>query len=96
MSYDGNVIIVMESAHLFESDHSGTFLQFWLPKVLPKRIKLVLTAKRGSRCMQFFKKEGFNFEEISNIEEFKYQIIDKIEGVDLEEVRNRAKFVDSR
>ena len=50
MTFDGDIIIVIEGIEHFKDAETGreSNLKFWLPKVLPDRIKFIITAEKSS------------------------------------------------
>ena len=76
--FDGDLIIVIEGANLLrEKDrHVETSFLFWLPKVLPKRVRMIITVDDTSYNMPFLRDIGSKFIEIAVHQNTSEQILD--------------------
>lgn len=64
--FDGDLIIVIEGASLLRERDQVTeaSLRFWLPKVLPERVRLILTLDEFSYNMPYLRSMGCRFVEV--------------------------------
>jgi hypothetical protein len=53
---DANIIIVFEGIHLFKDPETGeeSNLSLWLPRIFPKRIKVIVSCENGTQAMKYF------------------------------------------
>lgn len=72
------MVIFIESVHLLENEYSGSMIQFWLPRVLPNRIKFVFTVKKESNAYNYLKNQKSTMIDFTNCEkELRYFRIQK-------------------
>lgn len=64
--FDGNLVVVIEGvSHVADQDrHAESSLKFWLPRVLPDRVKLILAVSRESHNLEYLRKIGCRFLEL--------------------------------
>lgn len=58
--YDGNLIVVVENIDTFKSSDfiNKINLKFWFPKIIPERIKIILTISNDNEAYKFLKSIG--------------------------------------
>ena len=60
VTFDGDIIIVIEGIEHFKDIETGreSNLKFWLPKVLPDRVKFIITAEANSNSHNYLRNIG--------------------------------------
>ena len=55
MVYDGKIIMIIEGLDKFVEHDSEeeSIIKFWLPKFFPKRVKVIVTADKGSKSFAY-------------------------------------------
>lgn len=61
--FDGDLIIVIEGVNYIsdQDKHNESSLKFWLPRILPDRVKLILTISKQSHNIEYLKKIDCKF-----------------------------------
>jgi hypothetical protein len=63
---DANIIIVFEGIHLFKDPETGeeSNISLWLPRVFPKRIKVIVSCENGTQAMKYFQNSNLEIVEV--------------------------------
>ncbi len=56
--FDGDLIVIIEGAHLIFDKNLENNIKFWLPKYFPKRVRFIITLDEDSYNLDYFKNQG--------------------------------------
>jgi hypothetical protein len=86
VSFDGNVIVVIEGIDSFNEPEFHQFkeahLKFWLPKTLPNRIRFIVTADAKSLANKYLHRIGCEKIKIKSEKKVISHVIEKYENRD--------------
>lgn len=76
--FDGNLVILIEGVNFIsdQDKNNESSLKFWLPKVLPDRVKLILTISKDSHNLEYLKKINCKFLDLNLDTQVQKQMID--------------------
>ena len=76
--FDGDLVIIIEGVNCItdQDKHTESSLKFWLPRVLPDRVKLILSISDESHNLEYLRKIGCRFLDLKINREIQREIMD--------------------